>query len=204
MTRASTTATARDALRRDLRAQRAALSAGERVAAAQALVAQIERIPGFLTAPRIAGYWATDGELPLAALPGGVHARGQHWYLPVVRPHRQLWFAPWQVGAPLATNRFGIPEPVCAAEQMVPAPELDIVLVPLLGFDRHGHRLGFGGGYYDRSFAFLRERAAAARPLLVGIGYALQELPALAAQAWDVRLDYVATERELIRCAAAG
>lgn len=200
MTRASATATARDALRRDLRAQRAALSAGERVAAAQALVSQIERIAGFLTAPRIAGYWATDGELPLAALPGGVHARGQHWYLPVVRPHRQLWFAPWQVGAPLATNRFGIPEPVCAAGQMVPAPELDIVLVPLLGFDRHGHRLGFGGGYYDRSFAFLRERSRPARPLLIGVAHDFQQVDAFVPEAWDVPLDLVVTDARTLRC----
>jgi 5-formyltetrahydrofolate cyclo-ligase len=75
--------------------------------------------------------------------------------------------------------------------------------VPLLGFDRHGHRLGFGGGYYDRSFAFLRDLERPSKPLLVGIGYASQEIDSLAPEDWDVRLDYVATERELIDCTDA-
>lgn len=194
----------RRALRQRLRAQRLALPASTRVAAAQALLAQVEQIPEFLTDRRIAGYWATAGELPLAALLGGIHARGQTWYLPVVQPGRLLRFAPWHMGAALAPNRYGIPEPACTTADLLAASELDVVLLPLLGFDRRGHRLGFGGGYYDRSLAFLRGRREPARPLLVGIAYALQEVPRLEAQAWDVRLDYVATERELIHCMADG
>ncbi len=194
----------RRALRERLRGQRLALPAAARVAAAQALLAQVEQIPEFLTDRRIAGYWATAGELPLAALLGGIHARGQTWYLPVVQPGRLLRFAPWHPGAALAPNRYGIPEPVCATTDLLAATELDVVLLPLLGFDRRGNRLGFGGGYYDRSLAFLRGRSEPGCPLLVGIAYALQELPRVEAQAWDVRLDYVATERELIHCMADG
>lgn len=195
--------TARDALRGELRARRAALSPAARVAAAQAVVAQVEQVPEFLTDRRIAGYWATAGELPLAGLMGGVLARGQDWLLPMVRPRRLLRFAPWRVGAPLAANRYGIPEPLCAPDQALGAEELDVVLLPLLGFDRRGNRLGFGGGYYDRSFAFLRGRAGVAHPVLVGIAYAWQELPALTPRPWDVRLDYVATDHELIDLTAA-
>ena len=73
-----------------------------------------------------------------------------------------------------------------------------MVLVPLLGFDRGGHRLGFGGGYYDRSFSFLQGRVDVGKPVLVGVGYAMQEVERIDAQPWDVRLDYVATEREWI------
>ncbi len=181
-----------------LRERRAALTATQRVAAAQSLLAQVEQIPEFLTDPRIAGYWATAGELPLAALMPGVMARHQHWHLPLVCADRTLRFAPWRVGDALTANRYGIPEPACAPGQALAATALDVVLVPLLGFDRQGHRLGFGGGYYDRSFAFLRERTTVGKPVLVGIGYALQEVEILAAQPWDVRLDYIATERELI------
>lgn len=188
----------RAALRTELRARRSALSASERIAASQALVGQLERIPEFLTDRRVGGYWAVDGELPLAALMQGLRARGQRWHLPVIDAQRQLRFAPWRAGIAIATNRHGIPEPVCAAADLLAPAQLDVVLLPLLGFDRSGHRLGFGGGYYDRSFAFLKDRGEIGKPLLVGIGYALQEVAAIEAMPWDLHLDYIATERELI------
>ena len=83
---------------------------------------------------------------------------------------------------------------------MLYAHALDVILLPLLGFDRNGNRLGFGGGFYDATLAGLRLRDAASTPLLVGVGYAAQEVAAIAPQPWDVRLDYIATERELIDC----
>jgi 5-formyltetrahydrofolate cyclo-ligase len=189
----------RPALRKTLRERRAAVPASERIAAAQALVAQLEQVPEFMTDRRIGGYWAVDGELPLMALMGGLRARGQVYYLPVVGAGRQLRFAAWRPGDPIATNnRYGIPEPVCAPADLLAPGELDVVVVPLLGFDRRGHRLGFGGGYYDRSFAYLHGRTDVGKPVLIGVGYALQEVDALDVQPWDVHLDYVATERELI------
>jgi 5-formyltetrahydrofolate cyclo-ligase len=96
----------------------------------------------------------------------------------------------------LVTNRYGIPEPNVATGSLLEAQELHLALVPLLGFDRRGHRLGMGGGYYDRSFAFRHESPAP--PTLIGIGYAMQELPPIAEQHWDVPLDAVVTENELI------
>jgi hypothetical protein len=72
--------------------------------------------------------------------------------------------------------------------------------VPLLGFDRRGHRLGTGAGYYDRSFAFLGDQSRPAKPILVGIGYSFAERPMLPAESWDIQMDFVATERELINC----
>jgi 5-formyltetrahydrofolate cyclo-ligase len=185
-------------LRRTLRDLRAAVPAASRIAAAQALVARLEQVPEFMTDRRIGGYWAVDGELPLMALMGGLLARKQQYCLPVVGTDRQLRFAPWQPGEAISTNRYGIPEPACAPADLLQPTELDVVLVPLLGFDRRGHRLGFGGGYYDRSFAYLRARADVGKPVLVGVAYALQEVAVLDEQPWDVHLDYVATERELI------
>ena len=87
---------------------------------------------------------------------------------------------------------------MCAPADLLAPADLDVVLVPLLGFDRRGHRLGFGGGYYDRSFAFLNGRTDVGKPVLVGVAYSTQEIATLDEQPWDVRLDYVATERELI------
>ncbi|MBN8726700.1 MAG: 5-formyltetrahydrofolate cyclo-ligase [Xanthomonadales bacterium] len=191
-------ARSRAALRKALRERRLAVPAAARVAAAEALVAQVEQIPEFLTDRRIAGYWAVQGELPLAGLMAGLHARGQEWYLPVLGDDGLLRFARWQHGVAIEPNRFGIPEPRVPGAELIAPEGLDVVLMPLVGFDRLGHRLGFGGGWYDRSFAFLRERTGAGKPLLVGVGFALQEIDALEAQAWDVHLDCIATERELI------
>ena len=198
---ASTNGAERSALRTELRARRAALSAAERIAAAQALVAQLEQIPEFLTDRRIGGYWAIAGELPLMALMPGLRARGQTWHLPLPGAGRQLRFAPWRPGEPIAPNRYGIPEPVCAPEALLAPAELDLVLLPLLGFDRRGHRLGFGGGWYDRSFSFLHGRSEPGKPVLVGVAYAVQELDRVPVMPWDVQLDYIATERELIETA---
>lgn len=188
----------RDALRKRLREMRAAVPAAQRIGAAQALVGSLEQVPEFMTDRRIGGYWAVDGELPLMALIGGMLAREQQYCLPVVGADRQLRFAPWRPGEVITANRYGIPEPACAPADLLQPTDLDVVLVPLLGFDRRGHRLGFGGGYYDRSFEFLRGRADVGKPVLVGVAYALQEVAALEEQPWDVHLDYVATERELI------
>jgi 5-formyltetrahydrofolate cyclo-ligase len=196
-------ADARSLVRAELRARRDALTAGERIHASQALVASLERIPEFLTDKRIGGYWAVSGELPLAALIQGLRVREQSYHLPIVGKDRQLMFAPWRPGGEIATNRYGIPEPVCATADLVPPDRMEVVLLPLLGFDRRGHRLGFGGGYYDRSFDFLRDRHAPGQPLLVGIAFAMQEVAAIEAMPWDVRLDYVATERDLVDCRLA-
>lgn len=188
----------RKQLRTELRARRAALTAAERIAASQALLEQLEQIPEFLTDRRIGGYWAIAGELPLAAVMAGLRARGQIYCLPIVGAARQLAFAAWAPGMAITMNRYGIPEPECAAADQLDPKQLDVVLLPLLGFDRSGNRLGFGGGCYDRSFAFLQGRSGVARPVLVGVGYSIQEVPAIESMPWDVHLDYIATERELI------
>ena len=190
----------RVALREALRARRLALSATARVAAAAGVAQQLAQLTPFLRAQRIGGYWAIAGELPLACVLPGARARGQQYLLPVIGHARSLQFAPWHPGAEITPNRHGVPEPVCAAGDMLEPRALDVVLVPLVGFDRRGHRLGFGGGYYDRAFAFLREREQPTKPILVGIGYAMQELSRIEDAPWDVRLDYVASENELIDC----
>ncbi len=145
------------------------------------------RHPGY-----VAGYWAVNGELPLHAVQLRL-APGQVWCLPVVQTDGTLRFGPWRAGDPLEPNRYGIPEPTLASEATLAADAMQLVLLPLLGFDLRGGRLGMGGGYYDRSFGFRQGKAAP--PSLVGVGFACQELPELPAEPWDVRLDAVLTER---------
>ena len=192
--------TGRDELRSRLRAEREHLGAAQRIAAASGVAATLEQLPEFIIDRRVAGYWAVGGEVPLHLALTALLARGQIWHLPVLTGERALRFAPWQPGAAVAPNRYGIPEPQVAPADLVAAEALELVLVPLLGFDRRGHRLGTGGGYYDRSFAFLGGRERPAQPVLVGIGYSFQEVEAIGAEPWDIRMDFVATERELIDC----
>jgi 5-formyltetrahydrofolate cyclo-ligase len=188
-------------LRARLRAERAALSPRARVAAATAMARQLGALAELTIDESIAGYWAVRGELALNAVIPPLIARGQRFHLPVLRADRErpLGFVPWRPGEAVAPNRFGIPEPVLREPELAP-DAMQLVLVPLVAFDRRGARLGSGAGYYDRAFAFLREGERPREPLLVGIAYALQELDGLPHDAWDVALDFVCTERELIEC----
>ena len=190
-------------LRQSLAERRRALTPAERIAAAQGLRRSLDQLPEYLTDHRVAGYWATQGELPLNMVIPPLFNRGQRFLLPIIGQGRRLSFAPWTSGEDVQPNRYGIPEPVVADEQFEP-DQIELVLVPLLGFDRRGHRLGYGGGYYDRSFAFLKGQKRPTEPLLVGIGYAFQEVPRLEEADWDIALDFVATDRELIDCHAPG
>ena len=196
--------TFRDELRERLREERRRLAAAERIAAANGVAGSLEQLPEFLVDQRVAGYWAVGGELPLHAVLAALTARGQRYHLPVLQPGRHLAFAPWRSGVELRTNRYGIPEPACAPADLAAPQSLELVLVPLIAFDRRGHRVGTGGGFYDRSFAFLKDAARPAQPVLVGIGYSFQETERLDAQAWDIQMDFVATERELIDCNEGG
>lgn len=184
--------------------QRNELGARQRVAAAAGLLHSLETLPEFLTGVNVAGYWAVRGELPLNLVVTSLARRGQHYFLPVLGKARQLGFAEYHDGVDLRSNRFGIPEPVAPADAQRRAQDMDVVLLPLLAFDRGGNRLGTGGGWYDASLAFLRKLGRPARPLLVGIGYDFQEVAAVPPEAWDVRLDYIATDGQLIFCHAQG
>jgi 5-formyltetrahydrofolate cyclo-ligase len=184
-------------LRRRLREQRTALPASARIAAASGLAEQLlplieNQPPGYL-----GGYWAMEGELPLHVLIPRLPS-GCIYCLPVLHADRCLRFAPWRAGDPITTNRFGIPEPLVDARSLLSAQQIRIVLLPLLGFDRRGNRLGMGGGWYDRSLDFRKQQKVP--PLLVGIGYAFQETETGPIAEWDVPLDFVATDRELIDC----
>lgn len=135
-----------------------------------------------------------DGEIDprgLTTLPG------RHFYLPVLQPFPALTlrFARWRPGMPLHRNRFGIPEP--AGRRTVAARQLDAVLLPLTGFDDRGNRLGMGGGFYDRTLAF--RRRGGQQPLLVGVAHACQRLERLPVAAWDVPLQLLATDRQVLR-----
>jgi 5-formyltetrahydrofolate cyclo-ligase len=185
----------RRALRAQLRLVRRQLPAAQRITTAQAIAAHLFELPQLQQARHVAGYWAVDGEVGLHALLVGQPAFV--YCLPCLRDDKRLEFAPWRSGDPLVTNRYGIPEPETTAR--IDPAALDVVLLPLVGFDRRGARLGSGAGYYDRTFAFLQQTPRPVHPLLVGVAHALQEVDALPVEPWDVPLDYIVTERGLMR-----
>ena len=182
----------RHALRRELRERRRALPAATRIAAAEALADRLLALSFLPPTGYVAGYWAMDGEIGLHAFQLRLPA-SLIYCLPMLHDDGTLRFAPWKAGAALVTNRYGIPEPDVDANAALTPRDMAMVVLPLVGFDAHGHRLGMGGGWYDRSFAFRQAQAAA--PWLVGAAFDAQRLPAIATEAWDVRLDAVCSER---------
>jgi 5-formyltetrahydrofolate cyclo-ligase len=183
--------TERARLRQALRTQRRALPAQQRIDAAEALA---ERLLALAFAPQsghVAGYWAMDGEIALHRWQ--IRLPDQAIYcLPVLHDDNLLRFAPWRPGDALVTNRFGIPEPDIESASALPPEAMSLVVMPLVGFDSKGHRLGMGGGWYDRSFSF--RNSAMPPPWLVGVGFDVQCTDALEVEAWDVTPDAICTE----------
>ena len=178
---------AKAAARKVARARRAGLAnaaAPERLA--EAMLAQHAPPKGAI----IAGYWPMGEELDPRPLMLALASRGHAMALPVTPPRGQpLAFRAWVPGAALRPGPMGTSEPV-AGEELRP----DVVLVPLLAFDRAGRRLGYGGGYYDRTLAALPGAKA------IGIAYAGQEMPEVPAGPQDFRLPLIATEDSVIIC----
>ena len=141
----------------------------------------------------VAGYLPIRDEADPVELMNVLALAGHAMALPCVEgDSRILLFRRWQAGDPIKLNAFGIGEPENSSDPVTP----DVVLVPFLAFDSSGHRLGYGGGYYDRTLARLKEKG---HVLAVGIGYAGQEVPALPRDSHDQPLDLVVTEQGIRR-----
>ena len=178
-------------LRREALARRDALPAELRQAAAETIASRafpLEVRPGVV----VSGFSPIGSEVNPLPLMRRLAERGALLALPVVSGRgRPLVFRAWMFGEPLGKGVWGIREPPPDAREVDP----DILLVPLAAFDRAGHRIGYGAGYYDLTLAGLR----AHKPVVaVGLAYAAQEIPAVPATARDARLDLVLTEREVI------
>ncbi|GAB3062934.1 5-formyltetrahydrofolate cyclo-ligase [Stenotrophomonas tumulicola] len=180
----------RQDLRTVLRQRRRDLPASTRIEAADLLAARLLALPFAPRHGHVAGYWAMDGEIALhrwqLSLPDTLA-----YCLPVLH-ERVLRFAPWRPGQALRQNRFGIPEPNIDPLDALDASAMDMVVTPLVGFDAGGARLGMGGGWYDRSFAFRHGRPAP--PWLVGAAFAVQQVDALPVASWDVPVDAICTD----------
>lgn len=179
-------------LRRHFRRKRNALVPAEQARHAEA-VARHFFAAGMQFAGRTVGaYLANDGELDPAPLLARLLATRKRVALPVVRTGRHMEFYRYRAGTPLVPNRFGIPEPQAGAS-WVNGLSIDLLLVPLVAFDRFGMRLGMGAGFYDRFLGSLPPRL---RPRLVGLAHEAQRsLDPLPFDHWDVPLHAIITEQ---------
>ena len=196
-------------LRAQLRRRRRALDAAQQAQAARDLAAQLQQLPAFARARRIAFYLACDGEIDPAAALAAALARGAQCYAPVIADDGKiLRFAEITARAEFRAGRFGIAEPVAADRDLLDARALDLALLPLVGFDRRGNRIGMGGGFYDATFAAIAGAGAGATtgrgPLLVVLAHEIQRVDAIDAEAWDIPLTAVVTDRRIHHCAGAG
>ncbi|WP_458525179.1 5-formyltetrahydrofolate cyclo-ligase [Onishia taeanensis] len=195
--------TRRRELRRTLRRRRRALTPRQQRQAAKALCHRLRGLPELRRARRVALYLPNDGEIDPRPLIAWLERRGARVYLPVLAPlaHNRLWFVRYHAGTPMVSNRFGIREPDTRhgahRARRLPAWALDLVLMPLVGFDDRAQRLGMGGGFYDRSFAFARQGGP--RPRLIGLAHDCQRVPTLPVASWDVPLDAIASDARVLR-----
>ncbi|WP_219702311.1 5-formyltetrahydrofolate cyclo-ligase [Marinomonas lutimaris] len=186
----------RQTLRRQLRQTRRSLSEDEQLSASTSLLSNFKEQLSYLNidnTQRIALYLTNDGEISPHLLCDYFWQQNIQTYLPVVQD-KQLSFARYTAETIWQENIFGIKEPVTT--EYLSGNELDIVLLPLVGFDSKGGRLGMGGGFYDRTFA---NKRADEKPLLIGLAHDCQEVKSLPIEGWDVPLQAIITPRQTIK-----
>lgn len=185
------TAEERRAMRLVLRTRRAELDEDDHAAGSMAVMARLARIPVLREATLIAGYRAVRGELDIDAALILLGERGATVTVPRVNGEH-LEFVRWAEDQETAPGSFGIPEPEVGT--VVALVKHVVVLAPLVAFDAKGNRLGQGGGFYDRALASCGNR----RPIVIGIAHAFQQVDAIPSESWDVPIDAVVTEDEVI------
>lgn len=182
------------ALRKQLMHRRATLPSLERQQAEQQIITALSHDPDWQQAKKIASYLAVNSEVNLTSLHDLIWHSQKQLFIPVIK-HEILQFAAYFPDGPLQVNQYQITEPV--GEDSVSIDTLDLILVPLVGFDKRGQRLGMGKGYYDKTLAPLMTLTK--RPLLIGVAFACQQTDILPADKWDIPLDKIITENGMIR-----
>lgn len=187
----------RPALRRKLRHARRQLTPAQQRLAARRLYRQLAQHPLFRRAQHIALYLPNDGEIDPRLLLQAAQRRGKATYLPVLNPwpRMRMVFQRIEPGEQLRRNRFGILEPVIRTARQRRVWALDLLLMPLVGFDGKGGRLGMGGGFYDRSLAYRAMRKKSHKPTLLGLAHECQRVDRLPLESWDVALQATVTDQ---------
>ena len=195
------------ALRQSLRAKRRHLTKMKQHQHAKKITQRIIHSRLYKRSRHIALYLAADGEVDLSFLINKLHSssdsgHSKKCYLPVIvsRRHAIIHFAPYEKHTRLKKNCFGILEPVYQKKQLKTALQMNLILAPLVGFDKQGNRMGMGGGYYDRALQHLKSgdsRSRSFKPGFVGIAHEVQGVQRLESHTWDIALNAIVTERRL-------
>jgi 5-formyltetrahydrofolate cyclo-ligase len=186
----------RQTLRQQLRKHRAKLTLSDQAIASKKITAHIIQSPLFQQSQHIAAYIAINHEINPQTIIKRIWQEGKHCYLPVLQ-EKKIIFSTFQRNTPLKKNRFNIPEPPLVLESTLDPWNLDLVLVPLLGFTNQGGRLGMGGGFYDKTFSFLLASPRPTKPCLIGLAYEWQKIESFDVSTWDVPLNAVVTEKRI-------
>jgi 5-formyltetrahydrofolate cyclo-ligase len=183
-------------LRKHMRAQRRSLSAADHGRRSSLAAKAIAGLPMFKAGKRVALYLPFDRETDTAALIAAARRRGVRLFVPVIvdRRHSRIRFYP--LGGKTRRGVFGIAVPA-RTDRPMPPRWLDLIVIPLVGVDAAGRRLGMGGGFYDRALEFRRRRRHWPGPRLVGLAFDCQRTESAFAEPWDVNLDSLATESGL-------
>ncbi|NWG39318.1 MAG: 5-formyltetrahydrofolate cyclo-ligase [Hydrogenophilaceae bacterium] len=186
-------------LRKQLRAARQALLPAYRRQAARSALRRLMR-SGLLSRGRRWGFYLPlDEEFDALPLLNEALHRHKECFLPVTanRDAQPLRFARLDGRHSVIRNRYGIVEP--HSNRLMNARWLDMLIVPLVGFDGRGRRLGMGGGFYDATLAFLRRRRNWKKPYLIGLAFECQRVTEIPSEPWDIRLNAILTEKEFFR-----
>ncbi len=184
-----------NSIRKQKRQWRKNLSASERNRYSQAIAEAFLASPYYRSAKHIAAYLALPEEVDVMPIIEQAWTDNKNLYLPVVsKKNAAMHFAPFFPDSPLRKDAMGIAAPDISTDHYISARHLDTVVTPLVAFDCRAHRIGMGGGYYDRTFAFVSEKTTA--PQLIGVAFEGQKTSSIIeTQAWDVPLQGVFTER---------
>lgn len=188
-------------LRRQLKQQRRHLTAKQQQHAAQALARQFNTSPWRLRAKSLAAYLPHQGEISPDEIMQAAAQLGCSCYVPVLHPiyKNRLAFCQLTAQSKLKRNRFGIKEPDFRYAARRNPRFISVVLTPLVGFDHKANRLGMGGGFYDRSFEFVKRwKAASDIPIQVGLGHHCQKVSQIPLEPWDLPLNGIISDTETI------
>ena len=184
-------------IRKLKRTQRQLLPAEVQQQHSESLCQNIIRHRRYRYSQHIACYLANEGEIDPSPLIEHAWFTNKTVYLPVLSPiNNSLYFAPYEENTRFRNNRFNIAEPICRPSDWIKASQLDLLLLPLVAFDTKGNRIGMGGGFYDRTLAYLRHRQFWKKPTLLGLAHEIQKVGQLEAQDWDIPLDGIITEKQ--------
>jgi 5-formyltetrahydrofolate cyclo-ligase len=186
-------ADARTLCRKSIRQERNQIPHAVQERAGEQLVGQCTKLPELKAGHHIAVYLSVDGELNTTPLIHWLWQTGKSVYLPVIHPFSSghLLFLRYENQTPMRFNQYGIREPILDQRGVIPTQTLDIIFTPLVGFDTLGHRLGMGGGYYDRTLAQWFQTGDGAKP--IGLAHDCQQVERLPIESWDIPLPKIVT-----------